>query len=88
MAFFKPTPGIDEHEKARIEFHLQQIGECLGSDMMKAPVLDPNSNFMNGGEVESLDSILQTVARHLDHDVDELKVKTKPQELKKCGSGG
>ena len=88
MAFFKTSAGVPDHEKARLEFHIQQVSESIGSGLMQIPVVDPNVEFMKGGQVDSLDSILQTVGRQLNHDMGSLNVKTQPQELKKCGSGG
>ena len=76
MAFFKPTPNLPDGEKARIEFYLQQIAECIGFDRFKLPVLSEdkllNGDAANPTEFQTVDQIKNMVGKHLRHDVSDL----------------
>jgi hypothetical protein len=92
MAFFKPKPNISDGEKARIEFYLQQIAECIGFERFKLPVLSENQ-LLHGGaanpaEFQTVDQIKNMVGKHLRHDVSELKIQTFPMQPQKVGGGG
>ena len=92
MAFFKLTPNLPGGEKARIEFYLQQIAECIGFDRFKLPVLSENQ-LLNGDaanptEFQTVDQIKNMVGKHLRHDVSELKLQTFPMQPQKVGGGG
>lgn len=92
MAFFKSTPNLTDGEKARIEFYLQQIAECIGFERFKLPVLSEDW-LLNGGatnptESQTVDQIKNMVGKHLRHDVSELKIQTLPMQLQKVGGGG
>ncbi len=92
MAFFKSTPNLPSGEKARIEFYLQQIAECIGFERFKLPVLSEDQ-LLNGvgtqpPEIQSVDQIKNLVGKHLRHDVSELKLQTFPMQPQKVGGGG
>lgn len=85
MAFFKSTPNLPDGERARIEFHLQQIGECIGGDRCQLPVLDGSELLADGS---SVDQVRDQVGRHLRHSVNELRIQTIPMQPEKVGGGG
>ncbi len=86
MAFFKSTPNLPDDEKARIEFHLQQIAECIGFDRLKLPVLSERS--LLSGELQTAEQIKNRVGEHLGHDVSSVKLQTFPMQPEKTGGGG
>ena len=92
MAFFKPKPNLPAGEKARIEFFLQQIAECIGVDRFKLPVLSENQlvhgEAANPTEFPTVDQIKNRVGNHLRYDVSELKLQTFPMQPQKVGGGG
>jgi hypothetical protein len=88
MAFFKSKPNVGDAEKARIEFHLQQIAECVGFERILLPVVDQATLIDLAHTSRSPEPIVEFVGKHLTHDVSQLRVTTDPQELKKCGGGG
>ena len=88
MAFFKSKPNVCNAEKARIEFHLQQIAECVGYERISLPVVELETLVELAHTSRSPEPILGFIGKHLSHDVSEIKVVTDPQELKKCGGGG
>lgn len=88
MAFFKSTPNLPDGEKARIEFHLQQIAECIGFERFTQPVLSEESVLLGNGAPPTDDGILNLAGAHLEHDVSELKIRTVLLPPEKCGGGG
>ena len=88
MAFFKSTPNLPVDEKARIEFHLQQIAQCIGFDRLKLPVLSEESVLLRNGVAQSADQVLSLVGEHLGHDVSDVSIQTVPLPPEKCGGGG
>jgi hypothetical protein len=90
MAFFQSTPNLPCNEKARIEFHLQQISECIGFERLKLPVLSEDELSRGGGRTEnrSADQVLAAVGSHLDHNVSEIGLQTMPMPTQKSGGGG
>lgn len=90
MAFFQSTPNLPCNEKARIEFHLQQISECIGFDRLKLPVLSEDELMYGGGgtDVRSADQIMTAVGSHLGHNVSVIKLQTLPMPAQKSGGGG
>lgn len=88
MNFFKTSANLPDGEKAKVEFHFQQLAECIGWDRLRLPVQSLNSML---DVVRSDDGINQLVAfagNHLSHDTSQLNVKIAPQQLEKCGGGG
>ncbi len=88
VAFFKSKPNVDDAEKAKIEFHFQQIAECVGRERMTLPVVELETLVELAHASRSPEPIMEFVGKHLAHDVNELSIKTDPQPLKKCGGGG
>ena len=90
MAFFQSAPNLPCDEKARIEFHLQQISECIGFERLKLPVLNEDQLSHEGGRAEarSADQVMAAVGEHLNHDVSEIKLQTLPMPSQKSGGGG
>ena len=86
MAFFKPTPNLPDDEKARIEFHLQQIADCIGLDRFALPVLSEHS--LLSGDLSTADQLKCVVGEHLGHDVSGVKIQTFPIQPEKVGGGG
>jgi hypothetical protein len=89
MAFFKLTPNLPDDEKARIEFHLQQIAEGIGFDRFQLPVRDAESLMGSSqSEYRTPDQIKGLVGDHLGHDVSGLSIQTVLLPPEKCGGGG
>ena len=88
MPFFKSSPNLPDHEKARVEFHLQQLAECLGGDLLRRPVMIPEATFGNDPRHTSVDEVLAKIGEHLSIDVAPLSVQTTPKALEVCGGGG
>ena len=86
MAFFKSTPNLPDDEKARIEFHLQQIAECVGFDRLTLPVLSENSLLSENPR--TADQLKCLVGEHLGHDVSDVRIQTFPMQPEKIGGGG
>lgn len=85
MVFLKAKPNVSDHEKARIEFHLQQIFDCVGFPMLQLDFVDPEVLLKSPS---TLTDLTQLVADHLSHDVTDLRISTLPQKVEKCGGGG
>ncbi len=88
MAFFKTKPNVDDAEKARIEFHLQQIAECVGAERLKLPVVDFQSMVSLASTSQSPEAIIGFLGKHLSHDAGGITVVTEPKPVEKCGGGG
>lgn len=86
MFFFKPKPAIGDHEKARVEFHLQEIAESIGFDRFRLPVLRRDQLLDLQGKTP--DQIVGFVGQHLSHSVAGLQVQVAIQPQEKCGGGG
>ena len=82
--FFKPKPNLPDGEKARIEFHLQLIGESIGKDRLMLPVRGRDA-FL---QAETPSEVVQKVGEHLSHDVGQIKVTPVLQQAGQCGGGG
>ena len=92
MAFFKPTANLPSGEKARIEFHFQQIAECIGVGRLRLPVLSQMNvlyeNSSQPPEPRSVDQIKSLVGEHLGHDVSDVRIQSLPMQTQKVGGGG
>ncbi len=92
MVFFKATPNLSDDERSRIEFHLQQIADCIGFERFKLPVANPNTILYGPDatdrELQSPQLIKEWAGKHLDHEVEGLKLQTFPMVLEKVGGGG
>jgi len=91
MQLFKSKPSLADGEKARIEFHLQQIAESITADRLTLIVLseeDVLTGDTEGSSFTEIDSLAKRIGQHLSHDVGNISIVQQPQELEKCGSGG
>ena len=92
MAFFKTTPDLPDDERARVEFHLQQISEHIGFDRFTLPVLGEESvlygNESGQRRLRTTDQIKILIGKHLGHDVNDVKVQSLPMQSQKIGGGG
>ncbi len=88
MVFFKTQPNLPDAEKARIEYHMQLISECIGIDRFKRPVRRMHSFPGLSEPRQSLKQIVDQVGEYLDHDVAGINVQVIPETLEKCGGGG
>lgn len=86
--FFKPKPNLPDSEKARIEFHFQQIAECIGLERMKLPILRLSS-LVEMVDSKSPADIIRFLGGHLRHDTSgvQFEVVHSPKAAS-CGGGG
>ena len=85
--FFKPKPNINDGEKARIEYHLQQIADVIGWDRMQLPILGLNT-IQEWAESKSPETMIGLIGEHLNRDVAGVGFQLDPQQLQQCGGGG
>ena len=88
MAFFKLAPNLPDDEKARIEFHLQQIAECIGLERLTKPVANESSLLYKTGVLQTTDQIMNLAGRHLGHDVGGITIETVYLPPETTGGGG
>ncbi len=88
MPLFKPKSNLPVAEKARIEFHLQQIAECIGFDRFQLPVLRAKPLLALSESGQNVRQLTDHIGQHLNHQVSGLKVSVFPQMVKKAGGGG
>lgn len=88
MAFFNTKPNLPDTEKARIEFHLQQLAECIGLARFKLPVLSMKSLLELSQSGLSPNDAMGFFGEHLKHNVSGVELRCVPQQLEKCGGGG
>lgn len=86
MVFFKSKPAIDVHEKARIEFHIQEIAESIGFERLRLPVLRRRQLVDVQGKTP--EQLVAFVGKHLSHNVGGLQVQVAIEAQEKCGGGG
>ena len=81
---------MPDDEKARIEFHLQQISESIGFDRLQLPVMNEHEILYGArqSELRSSDQILTAVGDHLAYDVSGIRLQTLPMPPEKSGGGG
>jgi hypothetical protein len=86
--FFKPKPNLPDAERARIDFHFQQIAECVGFDRFRLPVL-PRETLLELWESEQTPPrMIRLVADHLDHDTAGLRLSVAEQPVANSSGGG
>ncbi len=86
MVFFKSKPAIDVHDKARIEFHLQEIGESIGFDRFSLPVMRRHQLLDTPGKTPQ--QIVTSIGKHLSHGTAGLQIQVAVVPTEKCGGGG
>ena len=88
MALFKSGPNLPDAEKSRIEFHLQQVADCMGRERFQLPVFRLSSLMELSQSGQSPKELKEVVGKHLSHPVGELKLQVIPEMLQKVGGGG
>ena len=86
--FFKPKPNLPDAEKARLEFHLQQIAESIGFDRFQLPVLSRKTLFGLHESKQTAEQMIRFVGNHLAHDVSGIRLELVPKPGGNCGGGG
>lgn len=86
IVFFKSKPAISDHEKARVEFHLQEIAESIGFDRLHLPVVRRHDLMNLHGK--TAEEIVAFAGQHLSHDTAGLQVQVAIEVQEKCGGGG
>lgn len=86
--FFKPKPNLPDSVRARIDFHFQQIAECIGFDRFRLPVLDAQQLVEQSQSGQSPLQLIQFVGEHLKHDTSGLQFGIVPGQVANCGGGG
>lgn len=79
---------MPDDEKARIEFHLQQMAECIGFERFRLPILSEQSLLSGIASSLTTDQIKNLVGKHLGHAVREIRIESVPLPPEKCGGGG
>ena len=88
MLFFKTTPNLPDSDKARTEFHLQQIGECIGFDKLLLPVSDEYEIVFENGQPRTPEQLLGFVGQQLQADFSEVKINKELTVVTESGGGG
>ncbi len=88
IVFFKPKPNLPDAEKARIDFHFQQIAECIGFDRFRLPVLSRKTLLGLFESKQTPPQMIRFVGDHLDHDTTELQFSVVSQQAASCSGGG
>ena len=89
--FFKTKPNVVDGEKARIEYHLQQISDCLGGDSFKRPVIRRSELLDWSAAGTDPQAVIARVGEHLQCDISGLTINVVPSETRDgggCSSGG
>lgn len=88
MAFFSTAPNLPNEEKARLEFHFQQLAECVGVERFQLPVLKSSALAQNNSGLDAIKGIASIVGEHLDWKTEELTIDVEPKPAEQCGGGG
>lgn len=88
MALFKVKPNLADGEKAKVEFHFQQLAESVGYDRLKLEVQSKETLLGLCESGMTAEQMLVFVGEHLSHDVNDVKIAIDPQQPEKCGGGG
>ena len=88
MAFFQTKPNLPDGEKARIEFHLQQLADHFGIGQLLLPVVDEDDILTDKGIARTPVQIKEFVGQHLGVNVAAVKVQVQPPLPVKQASGG
>ena len=86
MVFFQPKPAVDDHEKARIEFHLQEIGEAIGFQRFHLPVLRRSDLLDLRSKTPK--EVVEFIGNQLSHNVAGIEVRSELLPAEQCGGGG
>ena len=88
--FFKAKPNISDGEKARLEFHLQQINDVLGAERCRLPVVSSSELVGWSDQGKNPDALIVKVGDHLRFDTQGLTLTVLPvaDSDSGCGSCG
>ena len=86
MIFFQSKPDVSITDKARLEFRLQQIADCIGADKFLLPVLSLEHLLPPGQS--ALDSTLAAVTNHLGVDFSGFKIQESLNVIEQKSGGG
>ena len=88
MPLFKSGPNLPADERARVEYHLQQIADCIGRERFQLPVHRMDSLIKLGQLGQSPREIAEVIGQHLSHPIGDLKIQVIPEVVQKVGGGG
>lgn len=89
MVFFKPKPNLPDAEKARIEYHFQQLAECIGFDRFRLPVLRRQMLIDQWQSHQDAPQMIRYLGEQLDHDTSGIRLDlTRQQQAASCSGGG
>jgi len=88
MALFSSGPTLAADEKARVEYHIQQIIDCIGRDRTQLPILSTETLLGMNDHARSPHGIMELLGQHLLYPTGDVKVQVIPELLKKVGGGG
>ncbi len=86
--FFKTEPNVSDGEKARLEFYIQEIADCIGFDKCRRPVQTLSALSGAALNCESPGEIIRFVGDVLAYDTTDLRFEVIPGPLEKSGGGG
>ncbi len=87
MLFFKTKPDIADHDKARLEFRLQQITDQVGSERMRLPIQESDQLIPSNPDAKP-QSVVEILRNHLQHDFDGFKVQESLDVVEQKSGGG
>ena len=92
MALFRPTPNLDDNERARLEFRMQRIADSIGVARMKLPVVAVQEVFdsidTSRDDATNGRAVMDFVSNHLDHELASVAMEVSIEQAAKCSSGG
>ena len=88
IVLFKPKSGLGDHERARLEFHLQEIAESIGFERLRLPVLHAAQLMDLKTQGKTPEQMVGFAGQHLNHSVAGLQVQVAIEPQDKCGGGG
>lgn len=93
MSFLTPKPNLRDGEKARIEYYLQRIAECIGAERFQLPIqsmrsLLDHAETQLGGQTPQPEKFIGWLGEHFSHNVSGLKLAATLGLLNKSSGGG
>lgn len=86
--FFQSKPDIADHDKARLEFRLQQITDAVGVVRMQSSI-QASTRLVPSDPNAKPEQILETIRDLTGHDFSGLKIQQSLDVLQpKSGGGG
>ncbi|MFG0291022.1 MAG: hypothetical protein ACF8CQ_22835 [Rhodopirellula sp. JB044] len=78
---------MSDAAKSRIEFHLQQIAECVGFERFTIPVVSRETVFGVYESGRNPQHVIEFVGKHLGHDVSGIQVRVGLPQAPAAGGG-